>query len=84
MAQSKESVKRALTELGWEIPTADEHPDAVMGACGKYHVMVSFETGEPTSVIVSYVGKGGEILSMKWSGLERLPSPQSVVRVLSK
>jgi hypothetical protein len=55
-----------------------------MGPHGKYHVMVSFEAGEPTSVIVSYVGKGGEILSTKWSGLERLPSPQSVVRVLSK
>ena len=84
MAQSKQSVERALTELGWEVPTADEHPDAVMGAYGKYHVMVSFEAEEPTSVIVSYVGKGGEILSTKWSGVDNLPTPRSVVRVLSR
>jgi hypothetical protein len=46
--------------------------------------MVSFDAGEPTSVIVSYVGKGGGILSAKWAGVERLPTPRSVARVLSK
>jgi hypothetical protein len=55
-----------------------------MASHGKYHLMVSFDAGVPTSVIVSYVGKGGEILSMKWSGVEHLPSPRSVVRRLSQ
>ncbi|MBA2533668.1 MAG: hypothetical protein H0V21_01500 [Rubrobacter sp.] len=82
MAESREDVGRALAELGWEVSTEDGRPEAVVGAHGKYHLMVSFDAGEPTSVLVSYVGKGGEILSMKWSGLERLPTPQSVVRRL--
>ena len=55
-----------------------------MGAHGKYHLMVSFEGEKPTSVLISYVGKGGEILSRKWSGTERLPTPQSVVRAFSR
>jgi len=46
--------------------------------------MVSFEGDEPTSVLISYVGRGGEILSTKWPGTERLPTPRSVVRGLSK
>lgn len=82
MAESKEDVGRTLAELGWEVSTEDGPTEAVVGAHGKYHLMVSFEDGEPTSVLVSYVGKGGEILSTKWSDLERLPSPQSVVRRL--
>ena len=81
--QSKEDIKRALTDLGWEVQTDQENPKAVIGGYGKYHLMVSFEGGEPTSVIISYVGKGGEILSRKWSGVERLPTPQRVVRALS-
>ncbi|MEJ7816608.1 MAG: hypothetical protein WKF53_15670, partial [Rubrobacter sp.] len=69
MAESREDVELVLAELGWEVRTEDERPDAVMAGHGKYHLMVSFEAGEPTSVIVSYVGKGGGILSMKWSGV---------------
>jgi hypothetical protein len=84
MAESKTEVERALTGLGWEVRGEDERSDAVMAGYGKYHVMVSFEAGEPTSVIVSYVGKGGSILSSKWSGAEHLPTPRSVVRVLSQ
>jgi hypothetical protein len=82
MAESREDVERALVELGWEVQGDNERADAVMAGHGKYHLMVSFEAGEPTSVIVSYVGKGGEILSMKWSGVERLPAAQSVIRRL--
>ncbi len=82
--EHREEIQRALARLGWEVRTEDERPDAVMAGHGKYHLMVSFEAGEPSSVIVSYVGKGGGILSMKWSGAERLPTPRSVVRVLSK
>lgn len=81
MAESREDVERALAELGWEVRTDD--PDAVMGGHGKYHLMVSFEGGEPTSVIISYVGKGGGMLSRGWPGVERLPTPRSVVRALS-
>lgn len=84
MAESRQDVEHALGELGWEVSTEDERPDAVMAGHGKYHLMVSFEEGEPSSVIVSYIGKGGEILSAKWSGVERLPTPRSVIRVLSK
>lgn len=81
--ESGEDIKRALADLGWEIRTDDEGSDAVMGGYGKYHLMVNFEAGEPTSVIVSYVGRGGEILSRKWPGVERLPTPQMIVRTFS-
>jgi hypothetical protein len=46
--------------------------------------MVSFEGDEPTSILVSYVGRGGEILSRRWLGTEHLSTPRSVVRGLSK
>ena len=84
MAENREDVKQALADLGWDVQTEDERPDAVMGDHGKYHLMVSFDAGEPSSVIVSYVGKGGGILSAKWAGVERLPTPRSVVKVLSR
>ena len=82
--ESREDIKRALAGLGWEVRTDDEGSGAVMGAHGKYHLMVSFEGEKPTSVLISYVGKGGEILSRNWSGTERLPTPQSVVRAFSR
>ena len=84
MVESRQDVEQALMELGWEVETEEDRPDTVMASHGKYHLMVSFEGEEPTSVIVSYVGRGGGILSTKWSGVERLPTPQSVVRVLSQ
>ena len=80
--ESRKDIEQALLDLGWEIQ--DEGDDAVMGGYGKYRLMVSLEDGEPTSVIVSYVGRGGEILSSKWAGVKRLPAPRSVVRALSK
>jgi hypothetical protein len=78
--ESKEDIRRALAGLGWEVRTDDEVSGAVMGAHGKYHLMVSYEGEKPTSVLISYVGRGGEILSRKWPGREGLPTPQSVVR----
>lgn len=80
--ESREDIERALAELGWEV-RVDEDSGAVMGAHGKYHLMVSFEDEEPTSILISYVGKGGEILSRNWPGTEHLPTPRSVVRVFS-
>lgn len=79
--ESKEDIERALADLGWEVRAGEE--GAVAGGYGKYHLLVSFEEGEPSSVLISYVGKGGEILSRKWPGVERLPSPQKVVRTFS-
>ncbi len=81
--ENREDIKRALADLGWEVRTDEEGTDAIMGGYGKYRLMVNLEGGEPTSVIISYVGKGGEILSRKWPGVERLPTPQKVVRALS-
>lgn len=80
---SREEVRRALTDLGWELKTEGRAPEAVMGVYGKYYIMVSFEGGGPTSVIISYVGRGGGMLSRKWPGVEHLPTPRKVVRALS-
>jgi hypothetical protein len=82
--ESREDIRRALAGMGWEVRTDDEGSGAVMGAHGKYHLMVSFEGDESTSVLISYVGRGGEILSRKWPGTEHLPTPRSVVHGLSK
>ena len=81
--ESREEIKRALADLGWKVRTDDEGPDAVIGSYGKHRLMVNFEGGQPTSVIISYVGRGGEILSRKWPGAGRLPTPQTVVREFS-
>ena len=82
--ESREDIRRALADLGWEVRTDDEGSNAVMGGHGKYHLMVSFEGDEPTSVLISYVGRGGEILSRKWPGTVHLPTPRSIVRGLSR
>ena len=82
--ESRVSVRRALADLGWEVRAEGEGPDVVVGGYGKYHLMVSFGNGAPTSLIISYVGKGGEMLSRRWPGLGRLPTPQKVVRALSR
>jgi len=82
--ESRENIKRVLAGLGWEVRTDDEGSGAVMGAHGKYHLMVSFEGEKPTSVLISYVGRGGEILSRKWPGTEQLPTPRSIVRTFSR
>jgi hypothetical protein len=82
--ESREDIKRTLARLGWEVRTDGEGSGAVMGAHGKYHLMVSFEGEKPTSVLVSYVGRGGEILSRKWPGTEHLPTPRSIVGAFSR
>lgn len=81
--ESREDVERALADLGWEVRTGDEASGAVVGGHGKYHLMVSFEDGEPTSVVISHVARGGGILSKRWAGVGCLPSPQSAVRAFS-
>lgn len=78
---SREDIERKLIELGWEVRGGGE--GTLAGGYGKYHLLVSFEGEEPSSVLISYVGKGGGILSRKWPGVERLPGPQKVVRAFS-
>jgi hypothetical protein len=82
--ESREDIRRSLAGLGWEVRTDDEGSGAVMGAHGKFHLMVNFEGEKPTSVMISFVGRGGEILSRKWPGTEHLPPPRSIVRAFSR
>jgi hypothetical protein len=77
--ESRKDIEQALGELGWEVRTDDKGPDAVMGGYDKYHLMVSFEGGGPNSVIISYVGRGGGILSRKWPGGSACHPPKSCV-----
>lgn len=62
---------------------AGEESGAVIGAHDKHYIMINFEGEKPSSVIISYVGKGGGILSSKWEGAMRLPAPRQAVRALS-
>ena len=81
---TKDEIKRHLTDLGWDIRAAAAS-GAVVGGSGKCRVMVSFDgLGEPTSVIIAHVGRGGGILSGKWRGLRNLPSPERAARTLWK
>lgn len=80
---TKEDIKLRLADLGWDVRVVGT--GAVVGGDGKSRVMVSFdESGEPTSVIIAHVGRGGEILSGKWRGLRGLPSPEAATRRLAK
>ena len=80
--ESRAEVRGALARLGWEV-RAEDSSGSVIGGHGKYYLMVSFGDDGPTSVIISYVGGGGGLLSRGWPGVERLPTPQKVVRTLS-
>lgn len=82
--ESRSEVRGALVRLGWEVDADDALPGAVIGGHGKYYLMVSFGDEGPTSVIISYVGGGGGLLSRGWPGIKRLPTPESVVRTLSR
>jgi hypothetical protein len=75
-------VREALSRLGWEV-REDAPNGAVVGGHGKHYLMVSFGEDGPLSVIISYVGGGGRLLSAGWAGMERLPTPRSAVRSLS-
>ena len=83
MPETRAEVAEALTNLGWEVQ-AEENANEVMGSHGKHHLMVGFQDDSPVSVTISYVGKGGEILSRAWPGVDRLPTPRSVVRRFSR
>ena len=82
--ESKAEVREALARLGWEIQEGSASSGSVIGGHGKYYLMVSFGDDGPTSVIISYVGGGGGLLSRGWPGVERLPTPRKAVRALSQ
>lgn len=81
--EDKENIVRALADLGWET-RSDPDRTEIVGSYGKYHLLVSFKNATPTSVIISYVGRGGQLLSRKWPGTARLPRPEQAVRTLSQ
>lgn len=81
---SKKDIERALANLGWELQADKYASSTVIASYGKHYLIVNFEAAKPTSMIISYVGKGGGILSRKWPGIERLPTPQKVVRTFSE
>lgn len=80
--ESGEGVGEALAGLGWEVRARGENGE-IIGARDRYYIMVNFMEGKPSSVIISYVGKGGGILSSKWEGAARLPAPLQAARALS-
>ncbi len=82
--ESKAEVRGALARLGWEVRAEDPSSGAVIRGHGKNYLMVSFGEEGPTSVLISYVGGGGGLLSRTWPGVERLPTPRNVVRALSR
>jgi hypothetical protein len=80
-----DDVRGALARLGWELREDDASSSGVViGGHGKYYLMVSFGEDGPTSVIISYVGGGGGLLSRGWPGVDRLPTPRNVVKALSR
>lgn len=82
--ESPAEVRGALVGLGWEVREGDASSREVVGAHGKYYLMVSFDEDGPTSVIISHVAGGGGLLSRAWPGVERLPTPRNAVRALSR
>jgi len=83
LEESRAEVRGAFARLGWEVRAEDASSGSVIGGHGKYYLMVSFGDDGPTSVIISYVGGGGGLLSRGWPGLERLLTPPKVIRALS-
>lgn len=77
-------VRGALAPLGWEVRAEDGSSGPFIGGHSIYYVMVGFREDGPTSVIISYVGGGGGLLSRGWPGVERLPIPRKASRALSQ
>jgi hypothetical protein len=86
--QSKRGIRRALEYAGWEVrwsASAEDDYEAVVGGYGPYRLVVRFDTdrGEPTSVLTHRAGSQG-VFTERWRGVELLPTPEEVVRRLSK
>ena len=86
--QSKRGIRRALEYAGWEVrwpaPTEDD-PETIVGGYGPYRLVVRFDAdrGEPTSVLTHRAGSQG-VFTERWRGVDLLPTPEEVVRRLSK
>ncbi len=86
--QSKRGIRRALEYAGWEVrwpsPTEDD-PEAIVGGYGPYRLAVPFDAGrgESTSVLTHRAGSPG-VFTERWRGVDLLPTPEEVVRRLSK
>ena len=86
--QSKRGIRRALEYAGWEVrwpsPTGDD-PEAIVGGYGPYRLVVRFDAdrGEPTSVLTHRTGSQG-VFTERWRGVDLLPTPEEVVRRLTK
>jgi hypothetical protein len=86
--QSRRGIRRALEYAGWEVrwsaPTEDD-PEAIVGGYGPYRLVVRFDAdrGEPTSVLTHRAGSQG-VFTERWRGVDLLPTPEEVVRRLSK
>ena len=86
--QSKRGIRRALEYAGWEVrwsPSTGDDPESIVGGYGPYRLVVRFDAdrGEPTSILTHRQGSHG-VFAERWRGVERLPSPEEVVRRLSE
>ncbi len=84
---SEREIRRELEYLGWEVrweAPAEAYPSAV-GGYGSYRLVVRFDpdTGTAKSVLTHRVGDQGMFVQ-GWRGVERLPSPEEVIRRLSR
>lgn len=86
--QSKRGIRRALEYAGWEVrwsaPTGDDG-ETIVGGYGPYRLVVRFDAdrGEPTSVLTHRAGSQG-VFTERWRGVALLPTPEEVVRRLSR
>ena len=86
--QSKRGIRRALEYAGWEVrwsTSSEDDPETIVGGYGPYRLVVRFDAdrGEPTSVLTHRVGSQG-VFTERWRDVELLPTPEEVVRRLSK
>jgi hypothetical protein len=86
--QSKRGIRRALEYAGWEVrwsARTEDDPEAIVGGYGPYRLVVRFDAdrGEPTSVLTHRAGSQG-VFTERWRGVDLLPTPEEVVRRLSK
>jgi hypothetical protein len=86
--QSKRGIRRALEYAGWEVrwsASTEDDPEAIVGGYGPYRLVVRFDAdrGEPTSVLTHRAGSLG-VFTEEWPSVDLLPTPEEVVRRLSK
>ncbi len=80
---SKRRIRRELGRLGWEV-MREPSDGAISGSYGPYRLSVQFDpdTGSPASLVSHRLGEG--VFVERWRGVEGLPTPEEIVRRLSK